>query len=150
MSDISSIDQILANSQVQNTTGTKATSTPSNPGGELGKDDFLKLLIAQLRYQNPLDPTDPTQFMAQTAQFTMVEKLTQMADQSDKAAVTQKLLTASSMVGKQITYLRTDGTTGKGIVTSAVLADDGGTSLKVGTDDVPIEFVKEIDQPSTP
>ena len=39
------------------------------------KDTFLKLLVAQLKYQDPTNPTDATQFMSQTAQFTMVEKL---------------------------------------------------------------------------
>jgi flagellar basal-body rod modification protein FlgD len=44
------------------------------------KDTFLKLLVAQLQYQNPLDPTDSVQFVTQLAQFSQLEQTTQMAD----------------------------------------------------------------------
>jgi flagellar basal-body rod modification protein FlgD len=44
------------------------------------KDTFLKLLVAQLRYQNPLDPTDSVQFVTQLAQFSQLEQTTQMSE----------------------------------------------------------------------
>ncbi len=57
---------------------TSATSGPTasaqNPT-TLGKDDFLKLLVTQLRFQDPLNPLDQNQFLAQTAQFTSLENL---------------------------------------------------------------------------
>jgi flagellar basal-body rod modification protein FlgD len=55
------------------------TSTASAPGQTLGKDDFLKLLITQLRNQDPLNPLDQNQFLAQTAQFTSLEHLQNIA-----------------------------------------------------------------------
>lgn len=48
------------------------------PGGALGKDEFLKLLVAQLRHQDPLNPADGQEFAAQLAQFTSVEQLMQI------------------------------------------------------------------------
>jgi len=74
-------------SPTSGTSGISGTSGPTSPvaGGkdkskDLGdKDTFLKLLVAQLKYQNPMEPVDSSQFMAQTAQFTMVEKLEAMA-----------------------------------------------------------------------
>ena len=45
---------------------------------QLGKDDFLKLLVAQLENQDPLNPTNNEQMMAQTAQFSQIEQLTKV------------------------------------------------------------------------
>jgi flagellar basal-body rod modification protein FlgD len=54
-------------------TAPRATTTTGST--VLGKDDFLRLLITQLRYQDPLNPLDQNQFLAQTAQFTSLEHL---------------------------------------------------------------------------
>lgn len=48
------------------------------PGGAMGKDEFLQLLVAQLRHQDPLNPADGQEFAAQLAQFTSVEQLMQI------------------------------------------------------------------------
>jgi flagellar basal-body rod modification protein FlgD len=50
-------------------------TTTAQPAMGLGKDDFLKLLVTQLRYQDPLEPLDQNQFLAQTAQFSSLEEL---------------------------------------------------------------------------
>ena len=80
-------------------TQTEATPAPTNT---LGKDAFLKLLVAQLKYQDPTKPTDASEFMAQTAQFTQVEKLEEMAESMKAAATTSGLSTASALLGKSI------------------------------------------------
>src|SRR6266705_6063419 len=73
--------------------GGTSASTGATSGKELDKDAFLKLLVAQLKYQDPDKPADPTAFMAQTAQFTMIEKLDAMAQGQ------QDLITAQFMLG---------------------------------------------------
>ena len=58
----------------------------ANPGGKLGKDEFLKLLVAQLTNQDPMNPADGQQMAAQLAQFSSVEQL-----QSANATLTELL-----------------------------------------------------------
>jgi len=56
------------------------TDFPANPGGKLGKNEFLKLLVAQLRNQDPTNPVQGDQMAAQLAQFSTVEQLTNMSE----------------------------------------------------------------------
>src|SRR5256885_13427324 len=90
---------------------TAAAPTTAKPTGTgaLDGNTFLQLLVAQLKYQNPLSPTDPTQFMSQTAQFTEVEKLQMIADQSTKLLASQQSAEATGMLGQQIVAAGPDG-----------------------------------------
>jgi flagellar basal-body rod modification protein FlgD len=124
-------------------TNSQVATEPRNPSAVLGKDAFFKLLVAQLKYQDPSKPADSTEFLAQTAQFTMVEKLTDMADSQQKLLSGQLMLGASNLVGKTITYVDTDGREVAGLVSSAKFT--GSTPvLKVGNTDVPLSSVKEV------
>ena len=109
--------------------------TPANtaPTNTLGKDAFLKLLVAQLKYQDPTAPTDSAQFMAQTAQFTQVEKLEEIAAAVTQSLTAQAVFGANSLVGRTVSWLGTDGTELSGTVTSAVFTT-AGPVLNVGTD----------------
>src|SRR5688572_27406171 len=72
-------------------------------GNAMGKDSFMKLLVAQLKYQNPLSPTDSTQMMQQSAQFSMLEALQDMQESLTSQINAQSSSTALGMVGKTIT-----------------------------------------------
>jgi flagellar basal-body rod modification protein FlgD len=126
-------------------TGVKQVASP-NPNGELGKDAFLKLLVAQLKYQDPSKPVDSSQFMAQTAAFTQVEKLQAMAADSSASLALQQGLAASSLVGRTVSYVDTNGITRTGVVTSASFG--GSTSAEplvhIGTTTVSLSSVVEV------
>ncbi|MEZ5321061.1 MAG: flagellar hook capping FlgD N-terminal domain-containing protein [Microthrixaceae bacterium] len=116
-------------------TGTTEVPTASvaNVGANtLDKQAFLKLLVAQLKYQDPMNPTDSAEFMAQTAQFTQVEKLDEIAKQNADNIRTQGLSTASALIGRSITYQDSLGAFKTGVVAGASLSTDG-VRLKVGT-----------------
>ncbi len=73
------------------------------PTNELGKDEFLQLLVAQLKYQDPLEPQSSDEFIATTAQFTVVEKLDELTKQGANTALINSLTTAGSLVGREVT-----------------------------------------------
>lgn len=81
----------------------KNTSKTSNNG--MDKDAFLQLLVAQMKYQDPLEPTSNTEYIAQYAQFSQVEQLQNMASSTDLAR-------ASSLVGKEV-YIKTTTSSGE-------------------------------------
>ena len=81
------------------------TSSSSSDPNALGKQDFLKLLVAQLRYQDPLSPMSNAEFMSQTAQFSTLEELQNMNAMLEKSAFVQKLTQASGMVGMRAQVL---------------------------------------------
>ena len=116
-----------------------ATTTVDRPD-QMDKDTFLKLLVAQMRYQDPSNPTDPTQFMSQTAAFTQVEKLDQLVTQNASIVALQKTMNAGALVGHTVSYTDDTGSAVSGTVTSVLLGDDtteatatiGGKSVPLG------------------
>lgn len=128
-----------------------AIGSPAAPaaGGKesLGKDAFLKLLVAQLKYQDPSNPTDSSQFMSQTAQFTQVEKLDAIAKSMTEMLTAQSMFSTSSLIGKTVTYIGPDGKDVSGVVSSASFSSSGPL-LRVGTanTEVAVSAVKEVSQ----
>lgn len=80
----------------------KNQSTSSTDG--MDKDAFLQLLVAQMKYQDPLEPTSNTEYISQYAQFSQVEQMQNMAASTDLAR-------ASSLVGQEV-YIKTTSSTG--------------------------------------
>jgi flagellar basal-body rod modification protein FlgD len=91
----------------------------------LGEDTFLKLLVAQLQYQNPLSPTDGTQFMSQLAQFASVEKLNDISSSQTDATSWQRAVLGEGLIGKTVTGTDTAGNTVSDLVTGMQITDSG-------------------------
>jgi flagellar basal-body rod modification protein FlgD len=122
--------------------GGNTTASPTR-SDQFDKDTFLKLLVAQLKYQDPSNPADSTAFLAQTAQFTQVERLNELKTVGTDQLMSQMMLSASSMVGKTITFAGPDGKDVTGVVTSARFNGSAPT-LRVGDTDVPLPAVKQV------
>lgn len=113
------------------------------PSTTLDKDAFLKLLVTQLKYQDPSKPMDSSAFMAQNAQLTSLEKLTELTETSRSSFATQQKLSAAGLVGRNISWKATDGTTQTGTVTAASIAGDN-PSLIVSGHMVPLDTVISV------
>jgi flagellar basal-body rod modification protein FlgD len=124
------------------TTSTTPTAPPQR-NDQLGRDAFMQLLVAQLRFQDPLSPTNPQDFIAQTAQFNTVEKLEELTDlfTSSNKAVT--LAAGGDLVGRTVSWYGEDGAVRSGAVAAALNSADG-VSLVVGTDQVPLDGVIRV------
>lgn len=92
---------------LQSTTpGTTGTSTSSTGTSSLGKDSFLQLLVTQMQNQNPLDPQDNSEFVAQLAQFSSLETMQNLSTSVDSISTmyqSSQALQASSLVGRSVT-----------------------------------------------
>lgn len=73
------------------------------PAKQLGKDEFLKLLIAQLKNQDPLSPAQGTEFVAQLAQFSTLERLISIDDKTGASSSTGGVSSLASYLGTQVT-----------------------------------------------
>jgi flagellar basal-body rod modification protein FlgD len=123
------------------TTTTTGTNSPD-------KDMFLQLLVAQMRNQDPANPQDSSEFLAQTAQFTALEKMQQVADQTSQMVALQVAFGASSMVGRTVSYADADGTLLSGVV-SSVRFEATGPVLQVDGEDVHFAEVRSMGDGST-
>jgi len=111
-------------------------------GGEMGKNDFLLLLAAQLRYQDPMEPKNDSDFAAGLAQFSALEQmqnmnssLTTMANQQVYGLV-GKFVIAEAMVDGRMTEV-------PGVVDS-IYTKDGIAFAQIGEYVVPLSSIKEV------
>ncbi len=103
MADSSSVNAIIKNGEVINSgikTKEQEAASKTAPSG-YDKDAFMQILVAQMKYQDPLEPTSNTEYISQYATFTQVEQLSNMAS-------AMSLSRASEMVGKTVTIKQTN------------------------------------------
>jgi flagellar basal-body rod modification protein FlgD len=153
MSDISGI-----NGTQQTPTGPKATlpagdtASASTSGANIASlngvnaDTFLQLLVSELQNQDPDNPTDPTQFLTQTAEFEEVEELNAVQTSVSGMVTAQQSSSATSMLGMQVSGSDASGNAVSGIVTGVQLTANGPV-LSVGNDTMPYSSVASVTLP---
>jgi flagellar basal-body rod modification protein FlgD len=115
-----------------NGTAVQADTSISNPASTMGENDFLKLLVAQLQYQDPMNPTGNDQFMQEQAQFSTVEGINNLQKTMQSMQADQQLAQSVSLIGKQVTYIGADGASTATGVVSSVTSSSGSLSLTIG------------------
>ncbi|MCR2805015.1 flagellar hook capping FlgD N-terminal domain-containing protein [Paenibacillus soyae] len=113
----------------------------------LGKDQFLSILVTQLRNQDPMQPLQDKEFIAQMAQFTSVEQLMNMS--TELSLMRQNIGSASSIIGKYVEWNEYDGsggiTTLNGKVDS-ILSKDGVLYARIGAKEVALDYLVSISE----
>jgi flagellar basal-body rod modification protein FlgD len=120
------------------------TVGPKDSNSELGKDSFLKLLVAQLKFQDPLSPTDSSALMQQSATYSMVESMQNMQKSIESSTTNTSSAAATSLLGKNVTALAKDDVTNIDGIVSGIRFTKDGPVLKIGSVEVALERIKEV------
>jgi flagellar basal-body rod modification protein FlgD len=136
----------------QSTTGTTGTNgttaaTAAQKSMPINQDQFLQMLMAELKNQNPMNPNsnDPMQFVTELAQFTSVEQQTYTAESTQTIASGQNNATAIALIGHTVNY--TDPTTNaptKGVVQAVTFTSSGPTLTINGTSGISSSAVTQV------
>src|SRR3954467_3354701 len=99
-------------------TGPPAASTQAAAGANtsMGKDQFLKLFVAQLQHQDPMNPMQDQEFMGQMASFSTLEQVTNLAKANEALATSSALSQSVGLIGRTVTWTAADKTTQTGVV----------------------------------
>jgi flagellar basal-body rod modification protein FlgD len=117
-----------------------STDTFTNPASALNQTDFLKLLVAQIQYQDPMNPQSDTQMASQLAQFTSLQ-------QSTQSTSSLAMMQANSLIGSTVN-LQVDAThTASGVVTGVVM-NNNTPELTVGGSNYTMSQVTSITPPA--
>ena len=142
-----------------------STSSTSSLSSEISMESFLKLFVTQLQNQNPLDPTDNTEFMSQLAQFSTLEQEQQQTEYlsdanslSSASLQLDQIALASAFIGKTIKYnsdssenseSSSSSETLSGVVEGVKLEEDGTVSFVLDGESVSISNFIEVEDTTT-
>jgi flagellar basal-body rod modification protein FlgD len=128
-----------------NTTPTSTTGTTvSRTDNGLGQDDFLQLMMLQLKNQDPLNPSDPTQYLSELANFSTLEQETNIAASSQQSATEQSTAAALGLLGHTVSYTDSSGATQSGAVTKIDFTSSGPTLTIGGQAGITLGAITEV------
>jgi flagellar basal-body rod modification protein FlgD len=133
---------------------TGAAGVPSTPAPGVSKANqeynselFMKLLVTQLSNQDPSSPMDSSQMVAQTAQLASMEQLTSLNKTTTGNYQAQMQSTATSMLGKSVSWTDSNGTAQTGKVASIAFSSTGTPQLTVGSSTIALTAVTGVTAP---
>jgi flagellar basal-body rod modification protein FlgD len=135
---------------VSGSSGANSNST-STPVSQTNMDEntFLQLMVAQMKNQDPDSPTDPSTMLSQTAQFTTVQELTQVATEDQNVYNSSQQQIATSMLGRTVTWTDVSGNAKTGVVTDVSIGAST-PNLTVGGVAVSLSTVSSVATAATP
>jgi flagellar basal-body rod modification protein FlgD len=123
------------------TPGSTATRSTNS---DLGKNDFLKLFVAQLQHQDPMNPMQDSEFMGQMAAFSTLEQVSNLAVANERIADSLASGNAVGLIGRTVTYTDTTDQIHTGVV-EKVTTKDGKPFLTVaGVDGVAPSTISQV------
>ncbi len=146
-SSSSSTSGTKSTSETKSTDSDTDTTSTTSTNTELGKDEFLQLLVTQMQYQDPLDPVSNEDMIANLAQFSALEQMTNLNESFEELSATmtqQNLVSASNLIGKNIYGTDTEGETVNGEVESIYLSD-GVAYACVGEQAIAVDDIQLIE-----
>src|SRR3954470_1565359 len=121
-----------------------AANASAKSGSTMGKDDFLKLFVAQLQHQDPMNPMQDADMMGQMASFSTLEQVSNMAVENQRIAQNLTASNAVGLIGRTVTWVDENGESHTGAV-EKVATKDGSPSLTVGgVDDVSPSSITQV------
>lgn len=129
---------------VSDSTASAGTSTEKAAENSiLGKDSFLKILVAQMSNQDPLEPLDSAEFIAQMAQFAEVEQTTNLNDKLENLGEYLRF-SAASLVGSNVTFTDSDGEEKDDTVQSVIFEDESIMIQVTSGEEVSIDRISHV------
>lgn len=133
----------------QGSSGNSLGQAAGSAASQISGDEFMKLLLTQLKNQDPLDPMKDADFAAQLAQFSSLQQMQSLNNSFKEMLMLQELTQGANLVGKTITYAQPGSTAiAQGVVDSVSIAD-GKLQLLVGGTPVTLDQVRGVTQPRT-
>jgi flagellar basal-body rod modification protein FlgD len=128
------------------TTQNNSTSHTSGTSSLLNKDQFLQLMMAELKNQNPMSPnsSDPTQYVTELAQFTALEQQTNTAQSTAQSAQANQATQALALLGHTVSYIDPSGNSGTGVVQKVDFTSSGPTLTVNGDTGIQPGGVSEV------
>lgn len=134
----------LANITTTSTTSTQSSSAMTTATNDtLGKDAFLRLLIAELSNQDPLNPMEDREFVSQMATFSSLEQMQNMNKTLESMAEANKF-SAVQYIGKAVAFTNEEGKQVAAIVTNVWFDPDGSTILETTEGEVNLGDVEGV------
>lgn len=148
-------DQITSNANMTEQMKASQPRVTGTASSDLGSDQFLMLMMKQLQSQDPLNPMDNKDFIAQQAQFTQVSATKEMSEATQKLndtmSTNNSIMQTLSLVGKQVSLVDPTDKEGKktidGVVSEAKFTSKGAT-IVVGGKEYSISSVKSVKEAS--